>query len=92
MKTMHLASACAQVKASNGGLTAAPQAFLACPNDQYGPGKTCEDFGDTLQMSADGKTVLTSGGFTDNPDSFSTYVYQTQGCVKNTGRTGGPSA
>lgn len=73
-------------------MTAAPQAFLACPNDQYGPGRTCQDFGDTLTLSSDGKLVLTSGGFTSTQDSFSTYVYQTQRCTSTTGRAGGPSA
>jgi hypothetical protein len=85
-------SACVvrQTQASN-GLTAAPASALSCPNDQYGPGRTCEDFGDQMVLSADGKTLLTSGGFSTDPSSFRTYVYQTEQCVSTTG-SGGSTA
>ena len=72
-----------------------PQAYLVCPNDQYAPAKTCEDFGDSLALSDNGRIMILTGGFkqpqvggmkTMQDSLYRSYVYQTAGCVsdKNT--------
>lgn len=70
-----------QVKGSN-GVSVAPQTSMVCPNNQYvATQRTCEDFGSTLALSANGKLLLTSGGFPGPPETLGTYVYQTQNCI-----------
>lgn len=72
---------CAQAKGSN-GLTVTPQTSMVCPNNQYvSTQRTCEDFGNTLALSANGKLLLTSGGFPGPAEQLGTYVYQTQNCI-----------
>lgn len=57
---------------------------MACPNNQYvSAERTCEDFGATLALSANGKLLLTSGGFPGPAEQLSTYVYQTQNCISS---------
>ncbi|BDA46915.1 hypothetical protein COCOBI_09-3680 [Coccomyxa sp. Obi] len=69
------------VKGSN-GVSVAQQTAMVCPNNQYiSTQRTCEDFGSTLALSANGKLLLTSGGFPGPPETLGTYVYQTQNCV-----------
>lgn len=69
----------------------APQAYLVCPNDQYDPTKTCQDFGDTLALSDNGKIMIVSGGFKQEQmdrreqqqAAYQSYVYQTANCVSD---------
>ena len=70
----------------------APQAYLTCPNDQYGHSKTCDDFGDVMGLSANGRILILTGGFkqvqTDRMRMvqqavYNSYVYQTSNCVSD---------
>ena len=78
-------------------VSGAPQAYLTCPNDQYGQTKTCDDFGDKMALSANGKILLLTGGFkqvhTDSVSGaqravYNSYVYQTANCVSDRGSQG----
>lgn len=70
----------------------APQAYLTCPNDQYGATKTCDDFGDKMALSTNGKILILTGGFKQvhmdrmlvmQQAVYNSYVYQTTGCVSD---------
>ena len=74
-----------------------PQAYLTCPNDQYGQSKTCDDFGDKMALSANGKILILTGGFKQvHKDArslmqqavYNSFVYQTTGCVSDRGSQG----
>jgi len=77
-------------------VTGAPQAYLVCPNDQYGLTKTCEDFGDEMALSNNGKIMILTGGFKQvqadtmqlQQTAYNSYVYQTTNCVSDKGTQG----
>ncbi len=73
-------------------MSGAPQAYLTCPNDQYGQSKTCDDFGDKMALSSNGKILLLTGGFKQvqmegmslmQQAVYNTFVYQTANCVSD---------
>ena len=77
-------------------VTGAPQSYLVCPNDQSGASKTCEDFGDSVALSENGRILILTGGFkqqqaegTDlQQSSYRSYVYQTTNCVSDKSPSG----
>ncbi len=82
------------VQARSGGgnaLSASLQGQLVCPNDQYGPTHTCQDFRQ-LALSQDGRLLLTSGAYAASSSGASTYVYACQGCGSTGGGAAAPSA
>lgn len=90
MKTVLTPGGLVQNIQSN-SIVGAPQAYLVCPNDQYDPTKTCQDFGDTLALSDNGKIMIVSGGFKQEQmdrreqqqAAYQSYVYQTANCVSD---------
>ena len=73
-------------------VSGAPQAYLTCPNDQYGPSKTSDDFGDKMALSTNGKILILTGGFKQvqldrmmevQGAVYDSFVYQTANCVSD---------